>query len=160
MATKILDDRIEVTLTSGYTVLVKAINLKILERFDLEHNAPEPPMREAEVIGGHKELVPDEEDPDFQASVMEYNRRSMQDLLNMLVIFGVDVELPLDDSWIDDLAMVGIAVLEDSVNRMKVDYVQMILMDDMLEDLKKLMSNVFLLSGVDEEVIQQWMTMF
>ncbi len=159
MATKILDNTMEVEFTTGWWVTVNAINLKVLERFDLEHEPPDIPQREAEVLGGI-EMIDDLDDEDYQEALAEYNSSSMQDLLNMFVLFGMNVELPKDDSWIDKLAFSGIVVDEESFVQMLIDYVQMILMGDLLEDLKRLMSAIFLLSGIEEEAIQQWMTMF
>jgi hypothetical protein len=150
----------EIELTSGMPITLKPINLILLERFDRDHTAPTPPQREAEVIGGGVELVDDEEDEDYLEELSEFNRTSMWDLLNLIAIYGTDVELPEDDDWIDELVLAGITVDETSESRMKIDYVQMVMMNDLVEDLKRMIYNVFLLSGVEEDAINQQMDMF
>lgn len=160
MAKKISPDGgMDVEFTTGWIVQAKAINLKVLERFDLDHVPPEIPQREAEVLGG-TEMIDDTEDEDYLEALAAYNNKCMQDLLNMFVIFGMDIELPEDDNWIDELTLSGIRVNEDNPTKMLVDYVQLILMGDFIVDLKRIMYSIFLLSGIEEDVIHQWMTMF
>lgn len=160
MATKISDNRMDVELTSDNVIVVKAINLKLLERFDLEHQAPSPPQKKVEIVGGQFEYVDDEDDPEYKEALAEYGGRMMTDLLNLLVLYGMDVELPEDDSWIDMLALTGVTVNEDDPLSVKLDYVQLHLMGDVVADVKRIMKAVFTVSGVGDEVISQWETMF
>lgn len=160
MATKISDDQITVTLASGKDLTLKAINLILLERFDKAHVAPVPPMREAEVIGDETELVPDEEDEGYLEELAAFNQKSMLDLLNLLVLYGCVVELPEDTNWTVTLSFIGVEVDLSNPIQSKIDYVQLHLMGDLLKDLGTMMSNIFALSGVEDEVIQSWMTMF
>ncbi len=146
-----------VTLSSGAVVLVKPISARLLEQYDKFHKMPEPPMREAETIGGGKEFVPDTEDVDYQKALAKYNVKASNDMMHMLVSFGMEVTLPDDEIWLAKLRHAGIEVADDERESA---YIQMILMEDFMADLKLVAREILSMSGVTEEVIQSWQSLF
>lgn len=160
MATAISNNRVPVVCSSGIEVIVKPISLKLLERFDLEHQEPKPPMIEVEAIGGVKEMVENEEDPEYLERLEEYNSKTITDLLNLLVDFAIEeIELPEGDRWLKMLDRAGILVSDDEDDKIHA-YVNYIVMEDTLGDLKMIISQSFMLSGVSEEAISSWMDLF
>lgn len=148
-----------VTLQSGAEIKVKPVSARLLEQFDKNHKKllPIPPMREAQVAGGGTEQVPDYDDPEYQTQLAEYNARSTNDMLNLLVEFGLDVTLPDDDTWLRQLQKVGVTV---ELADYKSAYVQYILMSDYIEDVKTITREVMVASGVSEEAIKDWAELF
>jgi hypothetical protein len=146
-----------VTLSSGDVVKVRPISVRLLEQYDRAHVEPVPPMRNAEAIGGVIEQLPDYDDPDYKQRKRAYDERATSDMMEMLIEFGMDVELPADDSWVRKLAKVGIEVDNDNL---KSTYIQCILMTDFLVDIKVIVKEILTLSGVTEEAISSWANMF
>jgi hypothetical protein len=159
MATAISNNRVLVVCSSGIEVIVKPISLRLLERFDLEHQEPKAPMIEVEAIGGVEEMVEDEEDPEYLEQMEEYSSETINDLLNLLVDFAIDIELPEGNHWLKKLNRAGIEVTDDEDDKIHA-YVNYIVMEDTLGDLKKIISQSFMLSGVSEEAISSWMDLF
>lgn len=146
-----------VTLSSGAVVRVKPISARLLEQYDKYHKIPEPPMREADVIGGGKELVPDLDNPEYQKALAQYNAKASNDLMNMLVSFGMEVTMPEDTKWLVKLQRAGIEVADDDLESA---YIQLVLMEDFISDLKSVAREILSMSGVTEEVIQSWQELF
>lgn len=70
----------EVELTCGVVVVVKRIPATDWYLFEVAHEKPPPPQREAEAVGGVKELVDDPKDPDYVALCEELDEIEATDL--------------------------------------------------------------------------------
>lgn len=148
-----------VTCSSGVTVRIRPISLKLLEQFDLNHVAPEPPMIEAQTIGGLTEMVPDLDDPAYKLALDAHSKKTGDDLINMLTDLGLDVELPADNSWMRSLKRCGIAVPDDPDDQ-RLLYIQTVMMPDFTNDFKMVAQAVLALSGAPEEAIKGMEDMF
>lgn len=146
-----------VVLSSGTSVTVKSVSARLLEQFDRSHKEPAPPLRQAEAIGGVIEQVPDYENPEYQMIKQAHDEKSISDLMALLIEFGIELDLPTDDAWVRSLAKAGIVVEQDDL---KSAYVQYILMNDFISDLKLIIKEILTLSGVTEEAIDSWAGMF
>lgn len=169
MAQKITKDDLEkatVTLYSGQAVTVKKLNLALMERFDKDHVPPEPPMVTQEVIGGGTEEEPNYEDEGYLTELAEYNSRCMNDMLNLIILKGIEFDVPEEvregediPDWEDELKMLGINVAQSGRQR-KVDYAKLVMLDDTAGDLVRVMRECLILTGVDEEVVRSWTELF
>lgn len=148
-----------VTCSSGITVTTKPVSVRLLELFQLSHLEPEPPMVEAVIVGGDTELIPNPEDPAYLELKAEFNKRATDDFLNLIFEFGVDLDLPEDDSWERKLKRIGMTIPEDPDDK-RLFYIQTIVMPDFVSDLANISASVLRQSGVDEEAINSWMALF
>lgn len=148
-----------VTCSSGVQVRIKPVSVKLLEQFDISHRAPEPPMVEADVIGGGKDLVPNPEDAEYQAVIAAHNRQTGDDFTAMILDMGVELDLPTDDAWKRKLKRIGVCVPEDP-DEQRLLWIQTIVMPDFMGDLKQIVAAVLKLSGVNEEAIDSWVALF
>ena len=157
MATDVENGRIEVTCSSGIDVMVVPLPLLLLEKFDLAHQEPIPPQMEVEIAGGAKETVDDLEDPDYVEELADYEKTAVDDLMNLVVLFGMEFDMPDDDGWKHKLSLVGVPIPDGED---EVSYAKCFIMRDTLSDLRKIVSTSLMLSGVDEEAIQSWVDLF
>lgn len=148
-----------VVTSAGVEVAVKAISAKLLEMFDASHVQPEPPLMEAEAIGGLKEMVPNPDDPAYQKELREWTQKASEDFVNMILDMGTDISLPEDDSWKRKLKRAGI-VLPDDEDELRLAYMQAILMPSFKDDLRDITAAVLRLSGASEEAIASWVELF
>lgn len=145
--------------SSGIEVVTRPVSVKLLELFERNHQAPEPPMMEAGAVGGVVELIPNPEDADYQITLQAFNKKSTDDFLSMILELGVDIELPEDESWAKRLRRMGVAVPDDEDEK-RLLYVQTIVMQDFLNDLQLIAAAVLRQSGVTEEAISSWVALF
>jgi len=146
-----------ITCSSGIQVRVRPVSLRLLEQYDKSHIAPEPPTIDVEAAGGVMESVPNDSDPEYQRQVKAFQAKSTDDMLRLLMTFGLSVDLPADEQWIDDLEYAGIKV--DRKHLLNA-YLEYIVMSSYVADLSKLMSAVMRTSGVAEEDIAAWQKLF
>lgn len=149
----------EVECSSGIKVLTKPISIKLLEMFELSHQSPEPPMIEAQIVGGDTEMVPNPDDPEYQETLRQYNQKTTDDFLAMIIDYGVELDLPKDDSWIRRMRRMGVDVPDDP-DEARLLYVQTIVMSNFVADLQVITAAVLKQSGVSEEAIQSWVDLF
>lgn len=149
----------KVTTSSGAEIEIKPISAKVLEMFDASHVAPEPPMVEAEAIGGLKEMVADPNDAAYQVELLGYNRKASNDFINMILDLGTDIQLPEDTSWMRQLKRAGIA-LPDDPDDLRLVYIQTMLMPSYKDDLRDITAAVLRMSGASEEAISSWVELF
>jgi hypothetical protein len=148
-----------VTCSSGIEVLTRPVSVKLLELFELNHQAPEPPTMEADVVGGGVELIPKPDDAAYQSDLQAFNKKSTDDFLSMILELGVDIELPDDESWAKRLKRMGVAIPDDEDEK-RLLYIQTIIMQDFLNDLQLIAASVLRQSGVTEEAISSWVSLF
>lgn len=148
----------KIVTSSGEEVTIRPISVKLLEMFDASHNAPEPPMMEAQSLGG-PEQVPDNDNPEYQAALAAYNKRSSDEFITMILDLGVDLEMPEDGAWKRQLKRMGVA-LPDDPDEQRLIYIQTFLMPAFTDDLRDITAAVLRLSGVSEEAIASWTALF
>jgi len=74
----------ELTLTNGTVVICHRVEPQLLDLFEDAHPMPEPPMRGARVVGGGVDMVPDEEDAEYQAALRAAQERRAEHLRRLV----------------------------------------------------------------------------
>jgi len=147
----------------GYEFNIKPISPILIDKVQKTIPVPEPPTYIAETVGGGQEIhVHDEstlESPEDHAAWATYKREladyqsSVTDkLLELFILMGVDLELPEDDSWVEEHKYLGLEVPVDDRRALKVYWVSNVVLGSG-EDLTGLMFEVMKGTGVDQEVL-------
>lgn len=141
----------EITLSSGQVIICRRIEPNLLDLFEDAHIVPEPPMREAKVIGGGTELVPDEEDAEYLVELMAAKRKRAEDLQALIFDHVTLKEKPLLETLLK-MERYGIESTPENVLRY--------LMSDYVADWGRLYVEVLRLSTVTDEEVQKALTRF
>lgn len=142
----------EMVLTSG--VRVKFRPLPPLLQRAVEGKFPEPEVPMALVtIRGEQELESNPNDPDYIAARWRWAVDRGNALTDLALLKGVAVELPEDESWIEELAMVGIEVGKSKMAK-KLAYLHSVAIAS-LEDLTGVTSRVLAMSGLSPQAIDK-----
>lgn len=160
MAQKISDGHKSIELANGSVIEVHAIPLNLLEAFDKNHVPPTPPIVTVEAIGGVFEDEPNLDDDDYLEAFDRFNMKTWDDLVNLVILHGVRVEIPVDGEWRLSLELCGIVLPEPGSLLEKLEYMKKYLMRDTIEDFKRMTSAALSMSGVSEEAIQSWEGLF
>jgi hypothetical protein len=141
----------EVKLSNGVVVTCRRIEPNLLDLFEDAHAAPEPPMREAKVIGGGTEMVPDMEDEAYLAQVAEARVRRAEDLRAMITDH-VELKENPSPEVLSKMGRYGIEQTPENMLRY--------LMADYVSDWGKLYTEVLRLSTVTDEEVQKALDRF
>ena len=141
----------EITLSSGQIVICRRIEPNLLDLFEDAHAPPEPPKREAKVIGGGTELVPDEEDEGYLAELATAQSKRAEDLQAM-ILDHVELKEGPPPEIAAKLERYGIEPTPAHVLRY--------LMTDYVTDWGNLYSEVLRLSIVTDEEVQKALNRF
>lgn len=141
----------EITLSSGQVVVCRRIEPTLLDLFEDAHLMPEPPMREAKVIGGGTELVPDEENEEFLIELAAAQTRRAEDL-RLMIFDHVELKEKPPLSTLLKLERYGIEPTPENVLRY--------LMTDYVTDWGNIYGEVLRLSTVTDEEVQKALQRF
>lgn len=142
--TMVLSSGVKVKLTPLPPLLQRAIEAKFPE--------PEIPMASV-TIRDEQELQSNPDDPDYIEAREHWARDRGAALMDLALIKGVQVELPEDDSWIEELALVGVEVGEGKVAR-KLAYLRSVAIGN-LQDLMGVTGRVLAMSGVNPQAVDE-----
>lgn len=142
-----------VTLSSGVVLKLKPIPPLLLDKLvNKSFPIPEPPTITVEGFDG-KHDEPNPHDPAYKATVAAIRRKQAETMIDLAILRGTDVELPEDESWIADLAELGIDAGE-TYNQRRNAWVRFVLIETS-DDLSKVVNAVSILSGVRESDIAE-----
>jgi len=155
---------VEIPIRPVSPTLVAKIAPTVLREFGVEG----PPTYTVEIVGGGTQEFPHDEttldvpgDPDATAenraewdeyvdTVDAANREANKRFLRLLYLKGVDIELPEDETWIEDQEFLGFEVPEDPRDR-KIHYIQTELLTT-IHDSNRLIAELMGLNQIAEEV--------
>lgn len=141
----------EITLSSGQVVICRRIEPNLLDLFEDAHVPPEPPKREAKVIGGGTELVPDEEDEGYLAELVAAQGKRAEDL-RVMILDHVELKEEPSPEVIERLSRYGIEPTAEHMLRY--------LMTDYVTDWGNVYAEVLRLSIVTDEEVQKALKRF
>lgn len=154
---KLVDTSRPYVFSGGQEYALKSVSLKLLEAFDHNHISPKPPTKEVPIAGGGTEEVDDYDNPEHIIAMSEFNERATTDFMALICGIGIDVTLPSDNKWVKRLQATGIAL---DMDFLELPYVQFMCMVNFQEDFRNVSEIVLRLSGVSEEAINEWVSMF
>lgn len=144
----------ELVLGNGAILRLKRIPPLLISRVvNQAHPNPKPPkiiIKTFDDKEGHEEDNP--HDPDYIEALKDNRRAQGTAMIDLAILRGVEVTLPEDDSWIADLASLGIDVGETYNARVNT-YVRYILLESPT-DISNLLRKISILSGVREEDVR------
>lgn len=140
------------TTHNGVRLEITSIPRKDIDNFFQSHPYPEPPKREAIVIGGLKELVDDYDSPEYNKAVFAYNLKVAKEQMSLLVD-GIKIL----DNWQEmpgflELVQAGIA------KHKRQDFLTFYALND--NDISNVIDEIMYLSTVTERGIQEASKMF
>ena len=139
-------------LSSG--VEIKLLPLPPLLQRAVEAKFPEPevPIIEVKV---HKKKVKqaNPDDPDYLAELEQWAKDRGQALMDLAFIKGVVLDLPEDETWIEELALIGVEVGESKAAR-KLAYLRSVAIAT-IEDMMGVTGRVLAMSGVSPQAIDE-----
>lgn len=150
--------QVEVTLTTGRTVLVRAVPPFLTDKVMSKYPLPEPPIRiiKSQLPGGVDEHLLDEQDPQYLLDtkhVLEQQQTARTDLMWQYGIIGVDV--PVTDDWKRDIEMAtGPVPWRDGDIGRRLDYIQCIVVSNQ-EDYMRVLSAIMGISRTTQESIEE-----
>jgi len=140
------------TLSSG--VQIKLVPLPPLLQRAVEEKFPEPEIPIVEVTVHKKKVMqPNPDDPDYQKALEQWAKDRGQALMDLAFIKGVVFELPEDETWMEELALVGVEVGEGQAAR-KLAYLRSVAIAT-IEDMMGVTGRVLAMSGVSPQAIDE-----
>ena len=141
-----------VVLSSGVKVKLHRLPPLLQRTVEAQFPEPEPPMVEVKVHG-KKEKQPNPDDPDYIEARKQWASDRGQALMDLALIKGVEFEMPEDEDWIDELALIGVDVGEGKVGR-KLAYLRSVVIGS-LDDLMEVTGRVLAMSGVSPQAVDE-----
>jgi len=77
--------------SSGVHLEVKRIDRRVLDTFQRQHPPPVPPEKEVTLYGGFKDTVADENDPEYQYRLIQYNLAFAEDQVG-IIYAGIEID--------------------------------------------------------------------
>jgi len=139
-----LSSGVEIQLLPLPPLLQRAVEAKFPE--------PEPPIVEVKVHG-KKETQPNPDDPDYLEAREQWAKDRGAALMDLAFIKGVVLELPEDETWIEELALIGVEVGESKAAR-KLAYLRSVAIAT-IEDMMGVTGRVLAMSGVSPQAIDK-----
>ena len=100
----------EIELSNGLKVKFRRIPPGLYSTWQRSNqDAPKPPEREAKVVGGGTEMVPDSDNPEYRLALAKFNNETGDAWLEMICRY-LDPEMPDDEDWIPDMEAMRIEV--------------------------------------------------
>lgn len=148
----VLAGKDKMTLSSGVKIRIVPLPPLLIEVVDAQF--PEPPIPEVEVeVHGKKVMQSNPDDPDYigqKAKVASDRGYAMADLC---LLKGVEVTMPKDESWLEELRLIGIKV-GDSKAHKRLAYLRSVAVAT-LDDLTGVTSRVLAMSGVSPQAMDE-----
>lgn len=141
-----------VMLSSGVKVKLHRLPPLLQRTVEAQFPEPEPPMVEVKVHG-KKEKQPNPDDPDYIKAREQWAKDRGQALMDLALIKGVEFDMPDDEDWIDELALVDVEVGESKTAR-KLAYLRSVVIGS-LDDLMEVTGRVLAMSGVSPQATDE-----
>jgi len=141
-----------IKLSSGVEVKLIPLPPLLMRAVEAKFPEPEPPMVEVEVHG-KKEIQPNPDDPDYLQACEQWTTDRGAALMDLALIKGVQVEMPDDETWIEELALIGVEAGETKAAK-KLAYLRSVVIAS-VEDLMEVTGRVLAMSGVSPQAIDE-----
>lgn len=136
----------------------------LLEKLQAQHKLPEPPIYEVKTATGVTEKHTHDEttletDADkaawaeYQKNLQEATARLNLALMRLVMLRGVKVQMPKDDTWIAEQQFIGLTV-PDNPRERKLYWLETEALASQ-DDYAQMLAGVMAASGLSEEVVQQ-----
>jgi hypothetical protein len=146
----------------GIEIKLRPIPPYLIQMTSSSFEMPEPPTYTVQTEGGgievhkHDEASIAQSSPEEQATWIEYTEKvnaaaskASEQLMTIVLIDGVDVEIPDENRWLKKMSLMGITVPEDPEDRLLM-YKKTELLGNP-DDMAKIMELVLGLTGVNRE---------
>lgn len=153
------------TFTTSRGVVLEFLPIPaLLEKLQAQHKLPDPPTYEVKTATGivehHTHDETTLESGADKAAWAEY-QRDLKDktaalnlaLMRLVMLRGVKVQLPADDTWIAEQRFIGLTVPDDPLER-KMHWLETEALAS-ANDYAQMLAGVMAASGLSEEVVQQ-----
>lgn len=158
-------DRINFVTSAGRKVPTKKFSPLLLEKIRNSVDFPAVPMYEITTASGAVEYHEHTEDTleteedikawgEYKERESEANSEVIRRMLNLVLLKGVDVELPKDNGWVEEQELIGIEVPKDNPAKLKLHYIETEVLSS-TDDLGGLMTFVMERIGIRREVIEE-----
>lgn len=124
----------------------------LVQRLDDQFKEPDPPMVEVEVHG-EKQLESNPDDPDYLAERERIRRIKGLAYLNLAFLKGLDIDMPEDEEWLEELRLAGVEVGESKAAK-KLAYIESVVITDVSE-LEEVVSQILAVSGVAPAAVDE-----
>lgn len=137
---------------SGVEVKLLRLPPLLVQRLDEQFKEPDPPMVEVEVHG-EKQLESNPNDPDYLAERERIRRIKGLAYLRLAFLKGLDVDMPKDEEWLEELRLAGVEVGETKAAK-KLAYIESVVITDASE-LEEVVNRVLAVSGVVPAAVEE-----
>lgn len=136
-----------VVLSGGQQVRVRPVPPFLIQNIMNRYPIPEPPEVAVDTVEG-RQMMENPNDPDYLASVQRIKEHREMAVRSAYLLKGLDIELPKDDSWLEDLDLIGFPRPQTAGSR-KLAYVETVLVQT-AGDIIRLIEAITQQSGVSE----------
>ena len=162
-----MGEQMKYTTSRGVEIEIQSIPAMLIDKITSAHPDPEPPTYEVATMGGaiekhsladvtdRKGLTPEEQSQlanwDLSRAQAELERN--RGFMRVVMLRGIKVQLPADDSWIAEQELIGVQVPTEPAAR-RLHYIETEVFGG-LEDYQSITRLVVEASGVSEAAIKQ-----
>lgn len=112
---------------------------------------PKVPWIEVKSVAGHTERVKDPSDEPYVEALAEWDTLRAEKINDAMLAFGVDVDMPADETWMEVPKYLGIDIPTDAVGQ-KLAFLKYFVLNTQ-QVIAEIVRRVSILSGLSEEAI-------